>query len=92
LKYTLERKINELNYRKLKREFSFTLRTYDNDGMHNYSMQEVAKLLGRTLATVKAYIKSGNLSAYETFNKDLRITRDELELFLNNLRNSRKLI
>ena len=88
--YALEKKRNELNYIKLKREFSFTLLTAKNDELKDYSTPEVAKILGRTPATVRSYIKSGKLKAYKTFNEDFRVTKEDLSNFLNTIRISRK--
>jgi hypothetical protein len=90
LKFTLDKRVNELNYRKLKREFSFTLQTSGNDKLHDFSTPEVAKLLGRTPATVRSYIKLGKLSAYQTFNGDFRISQKEIEVFLSSLRTTRR--
>jgi excisionase family DNA binding protein len=88
--YALEKKRNELSYIKLKREFSFTLLTAKNDELKDYSTPEVAKILGRTPATVRSYIKSGKLKAYQTFNEDFRVTKEDLSNFLNTMRISRK--
>ncbi len=86
IRFILDKKINELNYLKLRREFSFTLKTSTNDDLHDYSTLEAGKILGRTQATIRNYINSGQLKSYRTFNGDIRISKEELERFINTLR------
>jgi hypothetical protein len=90
LKAVADQKLNELNFIKLRREFSFTLKTAGNDDLHDYSTPEVGKLLNRTPSAVRCYIKDGRLDAYQTLNGDFRVTKEALEAFLNSLRKSGK--
>lgn len=83
----LEYRLNELNYHKLRKEFKITLQTKDRDELHDYSTPEAAKILGRTPASVRAYINSGRLKSYRTLNGDYRISKESLEAFINSMRN-----
>jgi len=88
LRHSLDYKLNELNFIKLKKEFSFTLQTANDNDLHDYSTPEVAKLLRRTPATIRNYIRKGQLKAYRTLNGDLRVTKEDLASFLKDLRNT----
>jgi hypothetical protein len=88
IKFNIEKKVHELNYRKLKREFSFSLKTAGDDDLHDYSTPEVGKFLNRTPSAVRCYIRDGRLKAYQTLNGDFRVTKEALEEFLNTLRTS----
>jgi len=86
----LNRRLNDLNYRKLKNEFKISLQTKDRDDIHDYSTPEAAKILGRTSASVRAYIRDGRLKSYRTLNDDYRITKESLESFISSMRNGKK--
>lgn len=92
LRHSLDCKLNELNYIKLKKEFSFTLQTANDNDLHDYSTPEVAKLLRRTPATIRNYIRTGQLKAYRTLNGDLRVTKADLASFVKALRAAGKII
>ena len=88
LRQTLDSKLNEISYIKLKRDFSFTLQLARDNDLQQYTTPEVAKLLGRTPATVRNYINTGMLKAYKSPNEDIRVTKEDLVLFINDLRNA----
>lgn len=86
IKSIVERKLHELNFSKLRTEFKFSLETNSRDDLHDYSTPEVAKILGRSPASVRNYIKDGHLKSYRTLNGDYRITKKSIEEFLNSMK------
>lgn len=47
-----------------------------------YTLEEIAKALKVSKMTIYRYIKAGKLSAYKLW-KEIRITKSDYELFLN---------
>jgi hypothetical protein len=88
LQYILTVRQNELNFVKLKHEFGFTLVSHQRDELQDFTTAEVAEILNRCPASVRNYIRNGQLECYRTANKDIRITRRALENFMATLRNS----
>lgn len=90
LRSILDHKLNELNYKKLRSEFKVSLQMQNRVAIHDYTTSEAAKILGRTSAAVRTYIKDGRLKSYRTLNDDYRITKESLESFITSMRNGKK--